>query len=248
MHFLFCYNVNTFFTKLSQICFNIFKKCGDRVKVLVVDDEKLIRDVIKEYLIEEKMEVVEAANGKEAISIVENEEVNIIVMDIMMPEMDGYTAYKSIKKIKNIPCIMLSARGEEYDKLIGFELGVDDYMTKPFSPKELIARIKAVMRRTYFDDDKIELGKIVLDNLAHEVLVNGKKVELTPKEYDLLKYLMQNKNIALSRENLLNNIWGYDFYGDDRTVDTHIKTLRNALGSEKKHIVTVRGMGYKFED
>ena len=218
------------------------------MNILVVDDEKLIRDVIKEYLIEEKMQVYEAENGKKAIEIVKDSEINLIVMDIMMPQMDGYTAYKEIKKIKNIPCIMLSARGEEYDKLIGFELGVDDYMTKPFSPKELVARIKAVMKRTYFDDDIIEIGKICLDNLAHEVKIEGKLIELTPKEYDLLKYLMQNKNIALSRENLLNSIWGYDFYGDERTVDTHIKTLRSHLGICRDKIKTVRGMGYKFED
>lgn len=169
-------------------------------------------------------------------------------MDIMMPKMDGYTAYKKIREIKNIPCIMLSARNEEYDKLIGFELGVDDYLTKPFSPKELVARIKAISKRVYFDDDKIEIEGICMDNLAHNVRIDGNLVELTPKEYDLLKYLMQNKNIALSRENLLNNIWGYDFYGDDRTIDTHIKTLRSHLGPYRDKIKTVRGMGYKFED
>lgn len=218
------------------------------MKVLVVDDEQLIRDVIKEYLLLENMKVYEASNGEEAIEIVENNDINIIVMDIMMPKLDGYTAYKKIREIKNIPCIMLSARNEEYDKLIGFELGVDDYLTKPFSPKELVARIKAISKRVYFDDDKIEIAGICMDNLAHEVKVDGNVVELTPKEYDLLKYLMQNKNIALSRENLLNNIWGYDFYGDDRTIDTHIKTLRSHLGQYRDKIKTVRGMGYKFED
>ena len=218
------------------------------MKVLIVDDEQLIRDVIKEYLLLEKYDVYEASNGYEAIEIVENNEVNIIVMDIMMPKMDGYTAYKKIRDIKNIPCIMLSARNEEYDKLAGFELGVDDYLTKPFSPKELIARIKAITKRFYFDDDKIESYGICIDNLAHEVYVDNKVIELTPKEYDLLKYLMQNKNIALSRENLLNHIWGYDFYGDDRTIDTHIKTLRGHLGQYRDRIKTVRGMGYKFED
>lgn len=218
------------------------------MRVLIVDDEKLIRDVIKEYLLIEQIEVYEASDGNEAISIVKNNEINIIVMDIMMPKMDGYTAYKKIKEIKNIPCIMLSARNEEYDKLIGFELGVDDYITKPFSPKELVARIKAVTKRVYFDDDKIEIDGVCMDNLAHEVRVDKKLIDLTPKEYDLLKYLMQNKNIALSRENLLNNIWGYDFYGDDRTIDTHIKTLRSHLGPYRDKIKTVRGMGYKFED
>ncbi|MBE6155273.1 MAG: response regulator transcription factor [Firmicutes bacterium] len=218
------------------------------MKILIVDDEKLIRDVIKEYLELEKMEVYEAENGEQAINIIKNNEINLIVMDIMMPKMDGYTAYKKIREIKNTPCIMLSARNEEYDKLIGFELGVDDYLTKPFSPKELVARIKAVTKRVYFDDDKIEVLGISIDNLAHEVRIDQKVVELTPKEYDLLKYLMQNKNIALSRENLLNSIWGYDFYGDDRTIDTHIKTLRSHLGPYRDRIKTIRGMGYKFED
>lgn len=217
------------------------------MNVLVVDDEKLIRDVIKEYLVLENINVLEASDGKDAIDIVTKNSVDIIVMDIMMPQMDGYTAYKKIKEIKNVPCIMLSARTEEYDKLLGFDLGVDDYITKPFSPKEVVARIKAVTKRFNINQDKIEYQGICIDNLAHEVLINGIKIELTPKEYDLLKYLMQNKNIALSRENLLNNIWGYDFYGDDRTIDTHIKTLRGHLGEYREYIKTVRGMGYKFE-
>ena len=218
------------------------------MKVLIVDDEKLIRDVIKEYLLEENMEVIEASNGMEAIEKINNADINLIIMDIMMPGMDGYSAYKKIKEIKKIPCIMLSARGEEYDKLIGFELGIDDYVTKPFSPKELVARVKAVMKRNYVDDDKIECAGIIIDNLAHSVIVDGKRIEITPKEYDLLKYLMQNKNIAISRENLLNTIWGFDFYGDDRTIDTHIKTLRNHLGAYRDKIKTIRGVGYKFED
>lgn len=218
------------------------------MKILVVDDEKLIRDVIKEYLELDGFSVIEATSGVEAINAVNSEEeINLIVMDIMMPNMDGYTAYKEIKKIKDIPCIMLSARTEEFDKLAGFQIGIDDYITKPFSPKELVARIKAVMKRVYFEDDKIELEGIIIDNLAHEVTVDGKEIELTPKEYDLLKYLMQNKNIALSRENLLNHIWGYDFYGDARTIDTHIKTLRSHIGKKHDVIKTVRGMGYKFE-
>ena len=217
------------------------------MNVLIVDDEKLIRDVIKEYLLLENINVLEASDGKEAIDIIKKNNIDIIVMDIMMPQMDGYTAYKKVKEIKTVPCIMLSARTEEYDKLLGFDLGVDDYITKPFSPKEVIARIKAVTKRLNINQDKIEYQGICIDNLAHEVLINGIKIELTPKEYDLLKYLMQNKNIALSRENLLNNIWGYDFYGDDRTIDTHIKTLRGHLGEYREYIKTVRGMGYKFE-
>lgn len=214
--------------------------------VLVVDDEKLIRDVIKEYLVLEEMTVDEAEDGEQAIDLVKKNDYDIIIMDIMMPKMDGYTACKEIKEIKDIPFIMLSARGEEYDKLIGFDLGIDDYVTKPFSPKELVARIKAVTKRKDMDSETFIFDGVKLDTLAHELYVDGKSVYLTPKEYDLLKYFIDNKNIALSRENLLTNLWGYDFYGDDRTVDTHVKTLRKRLGKYKYLIVTVRGMGYKF--
>lgn len=216
------------------------------MRVLVVDDEKLIRDVIKEYLLLENIEVEEASNGEEALNIVKQEDFDIIIMDIMMPKMDGYTACREIKKIKDIPFIMLSARGEEYDKLIGFDLGIDDYVTKPFSPKELVARIKAVTKRREVTSNIFEIKGIKLNDLAHDVFVDNKKIYLTPKEYELLKYFIDNKNIALSRENLLSHIWGYDFYGDDRTVDTHVKTLRKNLGKYKDMIVTVRGLGYKF--
>lgn len=217
------------------------------MRVLVVDDEKLIRDVIKEYLVLENYEVYEAENGLEAIELVKNNNFDIIIMDIMMPKMDGYTACKEIKKIKDIPFIMLSARGEEYDKLIGFDLGIDDYVTKPFSPKELVARIKAVTKRKDNESSVYVIEGIKLDNIAHDVYIDGEKIYLTPKEYDLLKYFIDNKNIALSREKLLSNIWGYDFYGDDRTIDTHVKTLRKHLGKYKNMVVTVRGMGYKFQ-
>lgn len=217
------------------------------MNVLVVDDEALIRDVIKEYLQLENMQVIEAENGIDAIEKVKNNQIDIIIMDIMMPKMDGYTACREIKKIKDIPFIMLSARGEEYDKLIGFDLGIDDYVTKPFSPKELVARIKAVTKRKESDKDVSVVKGIKLDSLAHNVYIDGKRVILTPKEYDLLKYFMDNKNIALSRETLLNHIWGFDFYGDDRTVDTHVKMLRKNLGKYKDLIVTIRKMGYKFE-
>lgn len=216
------------------------------MQVLVVDDEKLIRDVIKEYLLLENMEVIEASNGEEAIDVIKNEDVDIVIMDIMMPKMDGYTACREIKKIKDVPFIMLSARGEEYDKLIGFDLGIDDYVTKPFSPKELVARIKAITKRKESAGTCYQIKGIKIDDLAHDVYVDEIRVYLTPKEYDLLKYFIENKNIALSRENLLSHIWGYDFYGDDRTVDTHVKTLRKHLGKYKDMIVTVRGMGYKF--
>ena len=216
------------------------------MRVLVVDDEILIRDVIKEYLLLENIEVEEASNGEEALNEVKQEDFDIIIMDIMMPKMDRYTACREIKKIKDIPFIMLSARGEEYDKLIGFDLGIDDYVTKPFSPKELVARIKAVTKRREVTSNIFEIKGIKLDDLAHDVFVDNKKIYLTPKEYELLKYFIDNKNIALSRENLLSHIWGYDFYGDDRTVDTHVKTLRKNLGKYKDMIVTVRGLGYKF--
>ena len=217
------------------------------MKILVVDDEELIRNVIKEYLVMENYQVDEASDGKEAITKATNTDYNLIIMDIMMPKMDGYQACKEIKKIKDVPFIMLSARSEEYDKLIGFDLGIDDYVTKPFSPKELVARVKAILKRNTTDSYTYKFEGLTINDLAHEVRVDDKKVNLTPKEYDLLKYLVTNKNIALSREQLLTNIWGYDFFGDDRTIDTHIKTLRNTLGKYRKFIVTVRAIGYKFE-
>lgn len=217
------------------------------MKILVCDDESLIRDVIREYLTLEKYEVVEASNGLEAIDVIKSQEIGLVIMDIMMPKMDGYQAVKEIKKIKDVPFIMLTARSEEFDKLLGFDIGADDYVTKPFSPKELVARVKAVLKRTQNEDVSIKYQTLELDDLAHEVRIDKKIVDLTPKEYDLLKYFMQNKNIALSRDAILSNIWGYDFYGDERTVDTHVKTLRNSLGKYRDLIKTVRGMGYKFE-
>ena len=195
----------------------------------------------------EGFEVAEAEDGVEAVEKAMNNDYDLIIMDIMMPNKDGYQACKEIKQEKNIPFIMLSARGEEYDKLIGFDLGIDDYVTKPFSPKELVARVKAILKRTNNEDSLMSFEGLVIDDKAHDVFVDKKKINLTPKEYDLLKYLVANMNIALSREQLLTNIWGYDFFGDDRTIDTHIKTLRNNLGEYRKFIVTVRGMGYKFE-
>ncbi len=217
------------------------------MKILVVDDEELIRNVIREYLIMEEYTVDEANDGLEAITKAKENDYNLIIMDIMMPKMDGYQACKEIKKIRDVPFIMLSARSEEYDKLIGFDLGIDDYVTKPFSPKELVARVKAILKRNATDNYTYKFEGLTINDLAHEVRVDDKKINLTPKEYDLLKYLVTNKNIALSREQLLTNIWGYDFFGDDRTIDTHIKTLRNSLGKYRKFIVTVRAIGYKFE-
>lgn len=217
------------------------------MKILIADDEALIRDVIREYLLLEGYEVDEAQDGDDAIKKCKLNDYALVIMDIMMPHKDGYQACKEIKAIKDIPFIMLSARSEEYDKLIGFDLGIDDYVTKPFSPKELMARVKAVLKRTTQESDLYQLETLVIDDKAHEVIIDGENVYLTPKEYDLLKYFVSNKNIALSREQLLTNVWGYDFYGDDRTIDTHVKTLRKNLGKYGDYIKTVRGIGYKFE-
>lgn len=218
------------------------------MKVLVVDDEYLIRDVIREYLNLEHFQVDEAADGEEAVNKALENDYDLIIMDIMMPKKDGYKAVKEIREKKNVPFIMLSARSEEYDKLIGFDIGVDDYVTKPFSPRELVARVKAILKRTgSIEEEIIKIGDLVIDNKAHSVSIKGKEIILTPKEYNLLEFFVSNKNIALSREQLLSNVWGYDFYGDDRTVDTHVKTLRKSLGIYGDYIKTVRGVGYKFE-
>ncbi|MDR1272468.1 MAG: response regulator transcription factor [Clostridiales Family XIII bacterium] len=218
-------------------------------KLLIVDDEQKIREVIREYAEFNDYEVVEATDGMETIALTKENDFDLIVLDIMMPKLDGFSVVKEIKKSKDIPVIMLSARGEEYDKLFAFEVGVDDYMVKPFSPRELFARIGTVLSRV--DAQKNNQNKMVFDDLvinlpAREILVDGKPVNLTPKEYELLVYLVQNKNTALSRETLLADIWGYDF-GDVRTIDTHIKNLRNAIGKYRNKIVTLRGVGYKFE-
>jgi len=221
-------------------------------KLLIVDDEVNIRKVVREYAEFEDYEVEEAENGMQAIEIVKENDFDLIIMDVMMPKLDGYSACKEIKKHKNIPVIMLSARGEEYDKLFGFEIGIEDYVVKPFSPKELMARIKVAINRNskkiqINNNDRLVFEGLEIDLAGRDVYVNGKKINMTPKEYDLLFYLVRNNNLALSRNKLLENVWGYDFFGDDRTVDTHIKMLRNSLGEYRKFIVTLRGMGYKFE-
>ena len=219
------------------------------MKVLIVDDEKGIRDVIKEYCLFENYEVVEAENGLEAIDAVSaNKDIDLVVLDIMMPKMDGYTTLKEIRKVSAVPVLMLSARSEEYNKLLSFELGVDDYVTKPFSPKELIARIKAITSRRTNNTEKYVYKTLEIDYLGHKVTIDNKEIKLTPKEYDLLVLFVQNKSIALSRETLLSKVWGYDFFGDDRTIDTHVKMLRNNLGKYRDLIVTVRAVGYKFEE
>lgn len=221
-------------------------------KLLIVDDEEKIREVVKEYAEFDGYEVSEAGDGMEAISLCRLHSYDLIIMDIMMPRLDGFSACKEIRKINNIPIIMMSARDEEYDKLFGFELGIDDYVTKPFSPKELMARVNAVLSRSAPAEKResssvMTFGNLVIDILGRSVSVNGEKIELTPKEYDLLFYLVENRNIALSRDKLLRDVWGYDFFGDDRTIDTHIKNLRNNLGPYRDMIVTLRGVGYKFE-
>ena len=220
-------------------------------KILIVDDEDGIREVIKEYAEFSGYEAEEAADGMSAIGMVKLNDYDLIIMDVMMPKLDGFSAVKEIQKIKDIPVIMLSARGEEYDKLFGFELGIDDYVVKPFSPKELMARVNAVLNRSSGGDrykptvEKFEGLEVNFE--ARSISVDGKRVDLTPKEYDLLFYMIQNRNIALSRDRLLSDIWGYDFFGDDRTIDTHVKNLRNCLGPYRKFIVTLRGVGYKFD-
>ena len=221
------------------------------MKILIVDDEANIRRVVREYAEFEGYETDEAGDGMEAVTKAKAADYDVIIMDIMMPRLDGYSACKEIRKTKNTPIIMLSARGDEYDKLFGFELGIDDYVVKPFSPKELMARIKAVSTRRSTAQqpmpERITFEGLEIDMAGREVYVNGQKANMTPKEYDLLFYLVKNRNIALTRDKLLEEVWGYDFFGDDRTVDTHIKMLRNSLGEYRKFIVTLRGMGYKFE-
>lgn len=220
-------------------------------KILVVDDEANIRKVIREYGEFNGYQVEESIDGMEAVSLCRAHAYDLIIMDVTMPRLDGFSACKEIRKVTDTPIIMLSARGEEYDKLFGFELGIDDYMVKPFSPKELMARVNAVLNRRNGsggpESDTLTFEGLVINKTARVVTVDGQRVELTPKEYELLFYLATNRNIALSRDKLLSDIWGYDFFGDDRTIDTHIKNLRNNLGKYRDYIVTLRGVGYKFE-
>ena len=221
------------------------------MKILVVDDEMNIRNVVREYAEHEGFKVDEAGDGMEAVSMAKAQDYDLIVMDVMMPRLDGFSACKEIRKTKDTPIIILSARDTEYDKLHGFEVGVDDYVTKPFSPPLLMARVKAVVSRRNSSrgnvSDPMVFEGLEINMSGREVYVDGKRANMTPKEYDLLFYLVKNRNIALTRDKLLEEVWGYDFFGDDRTVDTHIKMLRNSLGEYRKFIVTLRGMGYKFE-
>jgi len=227
--------------------------------ILVVDDEARIRSIIQKYAEFEGHTVTEAGDGMEAVRLCRKSEFDIIIMDIMMPELDGFSACREIRKVVNTPIIMLSARGEEYDKINGFELGIDDYVVKPFSPKELMLRIEAIMKRVGrqgAQDDNIKKQNVIIeldggglraDLTARIVYIDGERVEMSPKEYDLFFYMLDNRNIALTREKLISEVWGYDFYGDARTLDTHIKLLRKSLGVYSKYIVTLRGVGYRFE-
>jgi len=226
-------------------------------KILVVDDEVRIRSIIRKYAEFEGHTVVEAGDGMEAVRVARSEEFDIIILDIMMPELDGFSACREIRKNSHVPIIMLSARGEEYDKINGFELGVDDYVVKPFSPRELMLRVEAVMKRMKRSEKEertenqiveFDNGGLRVDLTARIVYIDGKRVEMSPKEYDLFFYLLRNRNVALTRERLISEVWGYDFFGDARTLDTHIKLLRKSLGKYSNYVVTLRGVGYRFEE
>ena len=219
-------------------------------RLLIVDDEERIRDIIKKYAQFEGFETVEAVDGLQAVEICRKESFDLIIMDVMMPELDGFSAVREIRKTSSTPVLMLSARGEEYDKIHGFELGIDDYVVKPFSPKELMMRVSAILKRSGGGEaqrDVVTYGGLTVDFTGRLVYIDGKRVDMTPKEYDLFFYLVKNKGIALTREKLINEVWGYDFYGDDRTLDTHITLLRKSLGEYSGTITTLRGVGYRFE-
>jgi len=221
----------------------------DNARILIVDDEVLIRDLIKEYVSLENFTVDEAADGQQGLELFLRQHYDLIILDVMMPILDGWSLCREIRKVSQVPIIMLSARGEEYDKLLGFELGVDDYLTKPFSPKELLARVKAILRRSAGNDSGPQaiFEGLRLDFAYHTVKVDGQLISLTPKEYELLSFFARNPRRVFSREQLLDSVWGYDYAGDTRTVDTHVKMLRESLGVYRKYIVTVWGTGYKFE-
>ncbi len=220
------------------------------MKLLVVDDEARIRELIKKYATFEQYDVTEAENGMQAVELCRQQDFDLIIMDVMMPDLDGFSACREIRKTSAVPILMLSARGEEYDKLHGFELGIDDYVVKPFSPKELMMRVGAILKRSGAKSESrevVDIGDLRVDFTARRVTLEGKSLDLSPKEYDLLFYLVRNRGIALTREKLLSEIWGYDFFGDDRTLDTHIKLLRRQLGPYADRITTLRGVGYRFE-
>ncbi len=221
-------------------------------KILIVDDELRVRDLIKKYAKFEGFEVGEASNGLQALELCKNHDFDIVIMDVMMPELDGFSACREIRKFSNVPIIMLSARGEEYDKVHGFEAGIDDYVVKPFSPKELMMRIGAILKRGGIslpeNKEVYQLDGLTVDFTGRLVTVDGKHIDMSPREYDLFFFLVKNRGIALSREKLINEVWGYDFLGDDRTIDTHIKQLRKILGPYSRCISTLRGVGYRFDE
>lgn len=220
------------------------------VTVLVVDDESRMRKLVKDFLAQKQYKVLEAADGEEALTVFEENQnkINLILLDVMMPKLDGWSVLRQIRQKSKVPIIMLTARGEEQDELFGFELGVDEYISKPFSPKILVARVEAILNRTMEKkDETVDYGGIVIDSRGRTVKVDGKQVDMSLREYELLKYLVDNNKVALSRDKILNNVWNYDYYGDTRTIDSHIKKIRHKLGKKGKYIETIRGVGYKFE-
>lgn len=222
----------------------------EKLKVMVVDDEARMRKLVKDFLTRDDFNVIEAEDGEDALNkFYENKDIALIILDVMMPKMDGWEVCREIRKDSKVPIIMLTARGDERDELLGFDLGVDEYISKPFSPKILVARVEAILRRTnkINDNDRLEAGGIVIDRSAHMASVDGKPMDLSFKEFELLTYFMENQGIALSREKILNNVWNYDYFGDARTIDTHVKKLRSKMGSKGEYIKTIWGMGYKFD-
>lgn len=220
------------------------------ITILVVDDESRMRKLIKDFLVKKQFVILEAENGEDALKVFDEnkEKIDLILLDVMMPKLDGWSVLRSIRQSSNIPVIMLTARAEEQDELFGFELGVDEYIAKPFSPKILVARVEALLKRTKIDKSEIkDYDGIVINEKGRTIAVDGKLIELSLREYELLKYLLDNENIALSRDKILNNVWNYDYYGDSRTIDSHIKKIRHKLGKKGKYIQTMRGLGYKFE-
>lgn len=222
----------------------------DKLKILVVDDESRMRKLVKDFLVRKNYEVLEAGDGVEAVDIfLENKDISLIILDVMMPRMDGWEVCEEIRSYSQVPIIMLTAKSDERDELQGFELGVDEYISKPFSPKILVARVEAILRRSgsLVENESINIGGIEIDKVAHIVKVDGKNIDLSFKEFELLTYFMENRGIALSREKILNNVWNYDYFGDARTIDTHVKKLRSKMGEKGEYIKTIWGMGYKFE-
>ena len=222
----------------------------DDILILVVDDEARMRKLIKDFLVVKNYKILEAEDGEKALEVFEEnkEKIKMVLLDVMMPKIDGWTVLRKIRQESKVPVIMLTARGEEQDELFGFELGVDEYISKPFSPKILVARIEAILKRIYGDKKQVKnLGGIEIDEVGRTVTVDKKQIELSLREYELLKYLLDNEKVALSRDKILNNVWNYDYYGDSRTIDSHIKKIRHKLGKKGKYIETIRGVGYKFE-